>query len=324
MENLKDLQAYLYQTIKSIACHSDYIIAEDISESELAGYEDLVKSLSSFGTKPILKNSSSKIMSVGQSKPKNNLKLSKEDNPINSVKIMSVGQSKSKDKLKLSKEDNPINSAKIMSVGQSKPKNNLKLSKEDNSINSAKKLAELQFITKDCDRCSLCEGRTKLVFGEGYIKSNLMFIGEGPGKDEDLSGQPFVGRSGKLLRAMINTLGMSADSIYITNVVKCRPPNNRSPSTVEVEACRLILLNQIRLIEPKLIILVGKTALNHFFPEFSSMAEARQKVLTWHNHKLFAIFHPAYILRSRTKLNDVWQDFRVILDYIEEHKQDFK
>ena len=166
-------------------------------------------------------------------------------------------------------------------------------------------LKSLEEEAKSCCRCRLCKTRTNVVFGEGDPKTNLMFIGEAPGEQEDLQGRPFVGRAGQLLTRFLNLYGVSRDRVYITNVVKCRPPGNRNPAPDEISACYPFLEKQIELISPKVILCLGafaaRTVLN--LPEKTPISKIRGKEqkITVNGKEIVVIptFHPAYLLRNR-------------------------
>jgi uracil-DNA glycosylase family 4 len=169
----------------------------------------------------------------------------------------------------------------------------------------------------ECTRCGLCEGRTQIVFGDGNPHADLLFIGEGPGEQEDLRGVPFVGRAGELLTRMIEKgLGISRSEVYICNIVKCRPPGNRNPQAGEVTACRLFLDGQIDAVQPRAIVTLGKPA--------SSLLLGRDIAITrvrgiWHEYRgipVMPTFHPAFVLRQYTEQNRrlVWEDLKAALD----------
>lgn len=166
-------------------------------------------------------------------------------------------------------------------------------------------LKELEEEAKECCRCRLCKTRTNVVFGEGDPQTNLMFVGEAPGEQEDLQGRPFVGRAGQLLTKFLNLYGVSRDKVYITNVVKCRPPNNRNPAPDEIEACYPFLEKQIELIAPEVILCLGafaaRTILN--LPEKTPISRIRGKEhrVKFGEREIVVIptFHPAYLLRNR-------------------------
>ena len=168
----------------------------------------------------------------------------------------------------------------------------------------------------DCTRCRLSEGRTRLVFGDGNPQADLMFVGEGPGQQEDRQGLPFVGRAGELLTQMIeNGLGIARRDVYICNVVKCRPPDNRTPLADEVATCSPYLDGQIAAVKPKVIVALGKPAASLLLGREVAITRVRG---TWHEYKkipLMPTFHPAYILRQYTAENrrKVWEDLKAAL-----------
>jgi len=151
----------------------------------------------------------------------------------------------------------------------------------------------------DCTRCPLSTTRNNVVPGEGSIQSPIMFVGEGPGADEDASGRPFVGKAGQLLTKILESVKIDRQDVYITNIVKCRPPNNRVPTTDEKNACSPYLLSQIAIVSPKVIVALGATALSFFVSdEKIRMTEARGKLFDWLGGiKIFVMFHPSYLLR---------------------------
>ena len=183
---------------------------------------------------------------------------------------------------------------------------------ERSDLQKGGSLEELREIHRDCMRCPLGKGRTKLVFGTGSYKSPLMFIGEGPGADEDAQGEPFVGRAGKLLTKMINSIGIDRRDVYITNVVKCRPPGNRNPEPAEVASCMGILESQLQLISPRLIVTLGNVSTRALIPDVQGITKARGKPLRFREWTLLPTFHPSYLLRNRTAMPLAWKDFRSI------------
>ena len=166
-----------------------------------------------------------------------------------------------------------------------------------------------------CTKCPLHEGRTRTVFGEGDPEARLMFIGEGPGENEDLSGRPFVGRAGGLLDKMIVGMGLKREQVYIANVVKCRPPNNRVPTAVEVATCTPYLHQQIDWIRPKVIVTLGLPATRHLLKSNSPMGKLRGQWHEWRGIKVMPTYHPAYLLRSYTEANRrvVWGDLQAVM-----------
>ncbi len=169
----------------------------------------------------------------------------------------------------------------------------------------------------DCRRCGLCEGRNTIVFGDGNPNADLLFIGEGPGEQEDRTGLPFVGRAGELLTQMIEKgMGIPRSDVYICNIVKCRPPNNRTPLPPEVSACRPFLDGQIEAVAPKVIVTLGKPAASLLLDREIAITRVRG---TWHEYRgipLMPTLHPAYVLRQYTPENRraVWQDLRAALE----------
>jgi uracil-DNA glycosylase family 4 len=178
----------------------------------------------------------------------------------------------------------------------------------------AKSLEELRAAIGDCQRCKLCSGRTHLVFGVGNPKAKLMFVGEGPGRDEDLQGEPFVGRAGQLLTDII-TKGMELkrEDVYIANVVKCRPPENRNPEPDEVAACEPFLKKQIDLIRPKIIVGLGKFAVQTLLQSKVPITKVRGNWHSYHGIKLMPTFHPAYLLRNPADKKLVWEDIKKVI-----------
>ena len=182
-------------------------------------------------------------------------------------------------------------------------------------------LETLRPLALSCSHCPLAKIRQQVVFGEGAAEAEILFIGEGPGKSEDESGRPFVGRAGRLLDAMILSLGMPRSSIFIANIVKCRPPENRVPTLEEASSCRPILEKQISLLQPKLIVALGATAAANLLKTNEPITKARQKLYQFLGIPLICTFHPAYLLRNRTKLSDAYQDYRYILDNFQTIRQ---
>lgn len=178
----------------------------------------------------------------------------------------------------------------------------------------AKTLEELRAAIGDCRLCKLCEGRTHLVFGVGNPKAKLMFIGEGPGRDEDLQGEPFVGRAGQLLTDIITKgMGLRREDVYIANVVKCRPPENRNPEPDEVASCEPFLRKQIDLIQPEIIIGLGKFAVQSLLQSKVPITKLRGNWHSYHGIKLMPTFHPAYLLRNPGDKKLVWEDIKKVL-----------
>jgi DNA polymerase len=164
-------------------------------------------------------------------------------------------------------------------------------------------------IGPDCSRCKLHRlGRSKVVFGVGNPRARVMFVGEGPGADEDAQGIPFVGRAGQLLTDIIKAMGLTRDDVYIANVVKCRPPNNRAPEPDEVATCGPFLLRQIDAIGPEVIVALGASAAQALLGTRDPISRLRGQVLQFRGARLIPTFHPAYLLRSPDRKRDVWED----------------
>jgi DNA polymerase len=173
-------------------------------------------------------------------------------------------------------------------------------------------LARLRDELGDCTRCKLHAGRTNIVFGVGSPGAKLMFVGEGPGADEDLQGEPFVGRAGKKLDEMIVAIGLTREQVYIANVVKCRPPQNRDPERDEIETCSPFLMRQIEIIRPRVIVTLGSPATRLLLDTRVGITRLRGN---WHDYRgipVMPTFHPAYLLRAYTKENrrKVWDDLQ--------------
>ncbi len=172
---------------------------------------------------------------------------------------------------------------------------------------------------RGCTRCGLGRLRTKAVPGEGSLTTELMFVGEGPGRDEDLQGRPFVGRAGQLLRKIIAVMGFREDEVYITNVVKCRPPENRPPHREEAEACSAYLVEQIAYIRPKVIVTLGATPTSFFLPMYRRMTETRGRFGEYRGIPVMPTFHPSYLVRNegnRELKRMVWDDMQKVMELL--------
>jgi uracil-DNA glycosylase family 4 len=185
---------------------------------------------------------------------------------------------------------------------------------ETSGILRAESLDELRAAIGDCRRCKLWPGRTHLVFGVGNPNAKLMFIGEGPGRDEDLQGEPFVGRAGQLLTDIITKgMGLCRQDVYIANVVKCRPPENRNPEPDEVGSCEPFLKKQIDLVRPEIIVALGKFAVQTLLQSKVPITRLRGSWYTYHGIKLMPTFHPAYLLRNPGDKKLVWEDIKKVI-----------
>jgi uracil-DNA glycosylase family 4 len=168
----------------------------------------------------------------------------------------------------------------------------------------------------ECTRCRLHEQRNKIVFGAGNPRAELVFVGEGPGHDEDVQGLPFVGRAGKLLTQMIEAMGLRREQVYICNVVKCRPPENRKPEDDEVATCSPYLFRQLDVIAPKAIVCLGGTAAQSLLKTKDSISRIRGQWLDYRNTKLLVTYHPAYLLRNPSAKGDVWKDLQKVMAHL--------
>ncbi len=189
------------------------------------------------------------------------------------------------------------------------------------SSSSPETLSDLKAFIGDCKRCKLCNGRKNIVFGEGAGNTALMFIGEGPGRDEDIEGRPFVGEAGQLLTKIIeNGIGIKREDVYICNVVKCRPPENRDPERDEIDCCIRFLKRQIEIIKPKVICTLGRIAARELLKREFKITMERGRWQTYLNIPLMPTYHPAYILRNpenEKKLKgEVWLDIQKIMSLL--------
>ncbi len=175
-------------------------------------------------------------------------------------------------------------------------------------------LEEINEEVKKCKKCNLCTQRIQTVFGVGNKNADIMFIGEGPGGDEDKQGEPFVGKAGKLMDQAFLGVGIERKKVYIANIVKCRPPNNRTPLKEEAESCLDYLRNQVLIIKPKIIVLLGNTALKNILGEEYGITNSRGKWIEKKGIKYMPTFHPAALLRDENKKVDFWNDLKLIIE----------
>jgi len=182
----------------------------------------------------------------------------------------------------------------------------------------------------DCKRCRLSQERTNIVFGVGDPHTRIMFVGEGPGADEDAQGEPFVGRAGQLLNNMISAMGIRREDVYIANVVKCRPPKNRTPERDECETCGPFLMRQISVVRPEVIVALGATAAKFLLGTTDSMGNLRGRIYDFHpivphgaaerdpefTTKLVVTYHPAYLLRDPRQKKETWLDLQMVMKYL--------
>jgi uracil-DNA glycosylase family 4 len=180
-------------------------------------------------------------------------------------------------------------------------------------IAASTSLDELRPIALPCTRCRLSASRTQVVFGTGNPNADLMFIGEAPGRDEDLKGEPFVGKAGQLLTDIIKAMKLTRDDVYIANVIKCRPPENRNPEPDELDACRPYIRKQVELIKPKVIVALGRFGLQSLMEKSYGITSVRGQWLEYNGIKLMPTYHPAYLLRTPSAKKDVWADMKKVM-----------
>jgi uracil-DNA glycosylase family 4 len=181
----------------------------------------------------------------------------------------------------------------------------------------ASKLEALRVLQQDIGECTRCplafQGRHKIVFGDGDPHARLMFVGEGPGADEDMQGLPFVGRAGQLLNNMISAMGLKREQVYIANIVKCRPPQNRVPEPEEANTCSPFLLRQIEIVAPEVIVALGSTAATYLLGAKSALSALRGRIHQAQNSKLIVTYHPAYLLRDPRQKKEAWADLQIAM-----------
>ncbi|MCX7877740.1 MAG: uracil-DNA glycosylase [Ignavibacteria bacterium] len=179
----------------------------------------------------------------------------------------------------------------------------------------AESLDELNSMICNCKKCPLGETRTNFVFGVGNPMADIVLIGEAPGAEEDAQGEPFVGRAGQLLNKILEATGFSREEVYIMNILKCRPPGNRNPLPEEVEKCRPYLEKQLKLINPKLILMLGKVAADALLKTREPLHKIRGKILNYKEWKVMVTFHPAALLRNPHWKRPAWEDMQKFRDY---------
>jgi uracil-DNA glycosylase len=185
---------------------------------------------------------------------------------------------------------------------------------------AANRAEALKLIKEDLGECTRCvlarQGRKTIVFGEGDPTAELMFVGEGPGADEDEQGRPFVGRAGQLLNKMIEAMGLKREQVYIANVVKCRPPGNRTPEREEIETCSPFLLRQIAVIQPKAVVALGAVAARCLLGLNEPMARLRGRWFDFRGTRLAVTYHPAFLLRDPRQKKETWKDLQMVMEYL--------
>jgi len=221
-----------------------------------------------------------------------------------------------------SDEVQPATAATVSAAEETMPKKQSiapaqELSVAKSVIAPEKREAALKVIREeigDCKRCPLAfAGRHTIVFGEGDPNTRLMFVGEGPGADEDMQGRPFVGRAGQLLSNMINAMGLQREEVYIANIVKCRPPQNRTPEPVEANTCSQFLFQQIDVIRPEILVALGSTAATYLLGGKASLSSLRGRLHQARGSKLIVTYHPAYLLRDPRQKKEAWADLQIAM-----------
>lgn len=182
-------------------------------------------------------------------------------------------------------------------------------------------LKEIRTELGECKRCKLSQGRRQIVFGDGSARAALMFIGEGPGEEEDLQGLPFVGAAGGLLNNLLSKLGLRREEVYIANVVKCRPPGNRNPEADETEQCLPFLRKQIEAIKPQVIVTLGRVATEALLETQTPITQLRGKWQKYGKIKVMPTFHPSYLLRFPRERQKTWEDMQQVMEYLAAHEE---
>ncbi|MEE9392304.1 MAG: uracil-DNA glycosylase [Planctomycetota bacterium] len=206
--------------------------------------------------------------------------------------------------------DPPISPAKVEPRAQVAPAADTLLR---DASSTGKSLEDIAAAVATCEACSLCETRTKTVPGQGHAKARLMFVGEAPGYNEDQEGLAFVGPAGQLLTKMIKAMGLSRDEVFIANILKCRPPENRVPRPEEAQACFHFLLDQIDAVNPEVICALGGQAANNLLKRSDPMYQLRGKIFDFEGRQLVPTYHPSYLLRSPHEKAKAWSDLQVVM-----------
>ena len=177
-------------------------------------------------------------------------------------------------------------------------------------------LEEVRKELGDCKRCKLHRGRKTIVFGEGNEKATLMLVGEGPGYDEDVQGRPFVGKAGQLLTKILQSINLPREEVYIANIIKCRPPQNRNPEPDEIQSCHPFLIKQIGVIQPKIICALGTFSAQTLLQTDTKITALRGKLFDLEGIKVIPTYHPAFLLRNPDKKREVWEDMKKIAELL--------
>lgn len=214
------------------------------------------------------------------------------------------------DKKEIVKAMKKINSDEKQTVVNKKTTTTTNTATVSPNWKNSNNLTELKDAIQNCKQCALGENRTNFVFGEGNPNADVLIIGEAPGKDEDLQGKPFVGRSGQLLTKILEAVGFKREDVFIANICKCRPPENRRPERKEVDTCEPYLAKQIELINPQFIISLGLTSIDTLMKTKHKMADIRGQFMDYHGRKLMVTYHPAALLRNPNWKRTVWEDMK--------------
>jgi DNA polymerase len=198
--------------------------------------------------------------------------------------------------------------------GEIRPKDELSLGRPGETME------DIRRDIGECVRCPLYQGRTKIVHTEGSPRARLMFVGEAPGADEDASGRPFVGRAGQLLNKIIEAIGMKREEVLIGNVNRCRPPQNRTPTTEEAKTCKPFLLRDINVVRPEVVVVMGNTAMKNLLDTKEGITKLRGQFQDYNGIKVMPTFHPAYLLRDPSKKRETWEDMKKVRDYLSQAK----
>ncbi|MDQ6785775.1 MAG: uracil-DNA glycosylase [Acidobacteriota bacterium] len=181
-------------------------------------------------------------------------------------------------------------------------------------------IEEIRLDIGNCTRCPLWEGRTKIVHSEGNLKARMIFVGEAPGANEDAEGRPFVGKAGQLLNKIIESIGLKREDVFIGNVNRCRPPQNRTPTLAEAHTCRPFLWREIAVVRPDVIVVLGNTATQNLLDTKVGITKLRGEFQEYYGVKVMPTFHPAYLLRDPTKKRETWEDMKKVRDFLNQSK----
>ena len=187
----------------------------------------------------------------------------------------------------------------------------------ENEMSPEQSLRAIREDIGDCTRCVLHkQGRKQIVFGVGNPRADIMFVGEAPGADEDIQGEPFVGRAGQLLNNMISAMGIRREDVYIANIIKCRPPGNRTPEREECDTCSPFLMRQIEVVKPKILVALGAVAAKTLLGVNDAMVNLRGRIYDFKSTKLAVTYHPAYLLRDPRQKKETWKDLQMVMNYL--------